>query len=111
MGEGRLGMKNAEGKVFWITSTTHVEVVTQRTMADLKAEEAAYNNANKLRWNVSRGTQVVSDAVTGSVAWAGDTKRGDGPWRALVKRDGKDFWLAAADIQKVNGKPVAELSY
>lgn len=97
----RVGIKDENDKVYWVNDINYLELLNPRTEEDLDNARKAQKMARNIRAAVSKGSQVVSDKVSGKVEWAGYTKRGSGPWRALVKADGKDHWLSATEIRSV----------
>lgn len=101
----RVGIKTDDGVTHWVNDIDYCELLNPRTEAELDAARQAAKLADAVIYEVSKGSEIVSERVSGKVAWAGYTKRGEGPWRALVKA-GKDFWLEAGEITEVNGRAI-----
>lgn len=101
----RVGIKSDDGMTHWVNDIEYLELEAPRSLAELDAERQNAKRADQIRCLVRKGSEIASERVSGTVAWAGYIKRGNGPWRALVKA-GKDFWLDATEITKVNGQAV-----
>lgn len=101
----RVGIKTDDGVTYWVNNINYCVNLTPRTDADIDADNKAQKRASIARNLTHKGSQIVSKRVSGTVAWAGYTKRGNGPWRALVKSGG-DFWLDASEISAVDGQSI-----
>ena len=99
----RVGIKTDDGVTHWVNNIDYCELINPRTEDDLDAAQQAAKRGNVARNLTHKGSEIVSKRVSGKVAWAGYTKKGSGPWRALVKSQGQDYWLDATEITTVNG--------
>jgi len=106
----RLGIKTDDGVTHWVNDASYCVNVNPRTVEQIDNDYQSQRASSAVRAYVNSGSQIDSEAVSGKVAWAGYTKRGDGPWRALVKAQGQDHWLSADQIRAVGGTPVEKLS-
>jgi len=100
----RIGVRTVEGETYWVADVEYCELLQPRTSQDIEAYNKSLNTARLTKTLVKKGSEIVSKRVSGVVSWSGLTKRGEGPWRALVKSEGQDFWIDSTEITEINGK-------
>lgn len=104
----RVGIKTNEGVTFWVNEIEYLKLLNPRTKVEMKLAGQEAMRSSGIRSLVRKGVQIDAQRVSGAVSWAGFTKQGDGPWKALVKAQKQDFWLDANEIKKVDGKVIIE---
>jgi len=104
----KAGIKTSDGVTHWVNNIEYLKLLKPRTQIELYAARSGAKHAQGVRYLVRKGSQIVSQRVTGTVTWAGCTKRGNGPWRALVKAKEQDFWLDASEITLIGGVSVSD---